>query len=117
MKHKLLSCIIVLLFFTGVTAYSQVNYSESFDVLPFPPSGWSLAPAGPPNIWSRQLNGNNPACTPHSGAGMARVFSDISPAGSTQSLISPGIDYSGLGTETASISLWIFFELVSAAAA
>src|SRR5258706_11203599 len=98
MKHKLPSCIIVLLFFTGVTAYSQVNYSESFDVLPFPPFGWSLAPAGPPNIWSRQLNGNNPACTPHSGAGTARVFTEQFPAGRTQPLISPGGEFSGLCT-------------------
>src|SRR5258706_1626134 len=47
---------------------------------------------------------------------MARFFSDMSPAGSTQSLISPVIDYSGLGTDTARISLWIFRDLGAAAA-
>src|SRR5258706_79660 len=47
---------------------------------------------------------------------MARFFSDMSPAGSTQSLISPVIDYSGLGTDTARISLWIFRNLGAAAA-
>jgi hypothetical protein len=113
MKHKLLCYIIVLLFLVipGSNAFSQVNYSESFDVPPFPPTGWTLTVPAGPNIWSRQVNGNNPACTPHSGAGMARFFSDMFPAGSTQSLISPVIDYSGLGTDTARISLWIYRDL------
>jgi hypothetical protein len=95
MKHKLL-CIIFLLFLAVGDAYSQVNYSQSFDVNPFPPTGWTLAPAGPPNIWSRQMNGTNPNCTPHSGAGMARFFSDMAAAGNTQSLVTPPVDYSGL---------------------
>src|SRR5690349_6483099 len=112
MKHKLLSSIIALLCIVlGDRAYSQVNFSESFDVNPFPPAGWTLAPAGPPNIWSRQMNGNNPICTPHSGAGMTRFFSDVVPAGNTQTLITPSIDYSGLGTDTARISLWIYRDL------
>ena len=115
MKHKL-HCIIILLslFTLASNTFAQVNYSESFDVLPFPPTGWTLAPAGPPNIWSRQTNGNNPICTPHSGAGMARFFSDMSAAGNTQSLVTPAIDYSGLGTDTARISLWIFRDLGAA---
>jgi PKD repeat protein len=113
MKHKLLSSSIALLFLLVLSGsvYAQVNFSQSFDVNPFPPAGWSLAPAGPPNIWSRQMNGNNPACTPHSGAGMARFFSDMAAAGNTQSLVTPAIDYSGLGTDTARISLWIFRDL------
>src|SRR5690349_10499432 len=116
MKHKLLTCIIFLLssILLGDSAYAQVNYSQSFDVNPFPPAGWSLAPAGPPNIWSRQVNGTNPMCAPHSGAGMARFFSDMAAAGNTQSLVTPAIDYSGLGTDTARISLWIYRDLGAA---
>src|SRR5436853_847741 len=98
MKNKLLSNAIALLFLIliGGNANAQVNYSQSFDVNPFPPAGWTLAPTGPNNIWNRQMNGNNPVCTPHSGAGMARFFSDQAPAAATQSLITPVIDYSGL---------------------
>lgn len=110
MKNKLHLQIIIFIFLSALSSNvtAQVSNSESFDVLPFPPTGWALTTPAGPNIWSRQMNGNNPMCTPHSGAGMARFFSDQTPAGNTQSLITPVVDYSVLGTDTARISLWIF---------
>ena len=86
---------------------AQINYTESFTSVTFPPAGWSILPAGNP-IWSQQTTGTNPTCAPHSAGGMARFNSDIAPTGTNQALVLPMINYINRAGAATSISLWIY---------
>jgi hypothetical protein len=53
-------------------------YIESFDGTTFPPECWEnvkISGPGTPGTWDRQTVGAHPACSPHSGAAMARFNS------------------------------------------
>jgi hypothetical protein len=53
-------------------------FKESFDSITFPPACWlniKTAGTGVPGTWDRQTAGIHPACSPHSGAAMARFDS------------------------------------------
>ena len=114
MKTKLHSIIYYLLsalltVFTTGNSTAQIYYWQGFNTMAFPPAQWTMTTVTGNPIWSSQANGNNPACTPLEGARMARFFSDQSPAGNTQTLITPVIDYSAItANDTARIRLWVF---------
>ena len=67
--------------------------AESFDTLPFPPTGWSVKPAITPSLWARGTTSTFPNCNPHSGAAMARYRSRSVIAGTKQTLITRPLDY------------------------
>jgi hypothetical protein len=113
MKTKLhlsfLSSVLILQLTFGEKANAQVIYTESFNTFPFPPTGWTLTAVPGQPIWSRVTNGTNPTTLPLTGAAMARFQSNNAPAASTQTLITPLVDYSAITVnDTARISLWIF---------
>jgi len=85
---------------------AQVLHTESFDATTFLPAGWSST--GLTNYWSRRTNGTFPTVTPHSGAGLARYDSHVAAAGTAQTIITPVIDYSNLGNNVATFSLWLY---------
>ena len=106
---KLGSIVLLLLFITISNAKAQVVLNESFDNTTFLPTGWSAAPNGAPNnLWTRQTAGTFPACSTHSGAGMARYNSRTSTIGSTQTIATPAFSLSTIGANVAHVSFWIF---------
>lgn len=69
-------------------------YYESFDGIMFEPNGWTnvkTAGTGTPGIWDRQTAGTSPACTPHSGAAMARYNSFSLADGTKGELSTPAV--------------------------
>ena len=67
-------------------------FTESFDGTIFAPGCWSnlkTAGTGTPGTWDRQTAGTNPACTPHSGAGMSRYNSFSLASGTKGILVTP----------------------------
>ena len=90
------------------TGSAQTVNNESFDAaVAFPPAPWTSV--GSTTFWSRVIGGNNPTATPHSGAGMARFNSRTSPINTQQTIATPVVDLSGVGTtDTATFSFWIF---------
>jgi hypothetical protein len=70
---------------------STFPWSESFDGTTFAPMGWfniKTAGTNSPGIWDRSTAGAHPACSPHSGAAMARYNSYSFAAGGKAILIS-----------------------------
>jgi len=100
-----LSMLIVAMTLTQFAA-AQVTFNESFDNVAFLPSGWSAV--GPITYWSQRATGFFPTCTPHTGAGMARFRSNTAPPTTSQTIATPVIDYSGVGTNTPTFSLWLY---------
>lgn len=75
---------LTLSLFTWLTISMSVNaqtsvLTESFDGTTFPPTGWTNTIISGPQAFNRVTTGTNPACTPHSGAGMAyyNIFSIV----------------------------------------
>src|ERR1700722_12991563 len=87
-------------------SFAQVTFTEGFENAAFPPAGWTLSTTGGAPLWSRRPTGTFPTCTPHTGSDMARFNSHTASAGREQALITPVIDYSSLGGNTATFSLW-----------
>jgi hypothetical protein len=113
MKNKLLLIFMVLLTLLNIApSYSQVINTESFDATTFPPSNWRIAPpfAGTAvnQGWRRQANGTNPTQTPNSGTGQLRFASRNFAANTIQYFVTPVIDYSNLGTNTATVDFYFF---------
>ena len=114
--HLLLKAIVVLnscLFFSS-NGYSQLNYTQSFDTTTFPPNGWTIVGA---TGWARAttlqtgLKG-----APHSGAGMASVSYPRrggTAALTTSTLCSPRFPLSGRGSNTPTVSFWLFRDSLS----
>jgi len=94
------------------TTNAQITYTESFDATQFPPTGWTRIynGGGFAQPWGRQTNGTNPTTLPHSGAGMARFNSNSLnfPDGTTADLVTPAINWSQVGSDTATVSFWLF---------
>ncbi len=95
----------------GTSVFAQgITLSESFDGTTFPPTGWEVKTTigGFGQLWSRN-NGQGAIVAPHSGAGDASFRK--AGGGSTvltQNLITPSFDLSGSGSNTASMSFWMF---------
>jgi hypothetical protein len=107
-----LLAVIALVGFTSLSA--QVTNTQSFDAVTFLPTGWTGI--GTTNYWSRKTTGTFPTITPHSGAGMARFDSHAAAAGTAQTIVTPVIDYSNIGGNTATFSLWLYRDTTSAKA-
>ena len=99
----------------------SVPVSESFDTNPFPPTGWTTSAT--PSNWGRATNGGFGGAIPtaaHTGAAMARYRvrgagggGGGATAGTAETLISPMFDMSGVGSNTASVSFWIYRDSVN----
>ena len=87
---------------------AQVTNTQGFELNTFVPAGWTLSTTNGNNLWSRRTTGTFPTCTPHSGTAMARFNSHTAAAGRTQAIITPAIDYSALGNNIATFSLWVY---------
>ena len=107
--------ILVLLFVFGVTLHAdaQVVLTQGFEGNQFLPTGWGSAPTGSStNNWSRVTNGaitaTFPTVTAHTGTAMARFNTRTSASGTRQTISTPLFDLSGIGSNVARFSLWIF---------
>jgi len=116
-KHFLVTVI-----FSAVTLFSnaQVVITQGFETQnPFLPIGWSLSPQllGPQSLWAGTTgvagNNNSPGVTPHGGSRVARFKAFNNVAGVSQSLITARIDYSGLGSNQAYFSFWMYRDSTS----
>ena len=111
-KKQLTKRIIFLLlgfvFILPTRLNSQVINTESFDGSTFVPSGWINLFVSGSSTWTRQTAGTYPTQAPHSGAGEAKFnsFSAISLA--SQALVTPAIDLTYIGSNTATVSLWMY---------
>ena len=92
-------------------ASSQTFVSESFDGTTFPPVGWTNIEVPVPLgfDWTRVTTGTEPTCNTHSGAGMAMYSYDNYDHSAI--LATPEIDLSGIGSNTARISFWMYRDI------
>lgn len=107
MKKYLFSLLLLLnAFFLN----SQTNLlNQGFEVLPFPPAGWSnVRITGPslPGNWARYGNGIAPSQTPHTGSFQIRFNSHNFGAGTSGDLRTSVLDFTTAGTYTA--SFWMY---------
>ena len=115
--------IALFLLLTSNASSAQVLSTEDFEGATYPPAGWTMntAVGGLGNfttaIWVHRNTGSFPAsATAHSGTWMSRYSGHFCADPSTQALITPVIDYSGLTTnDTASVSLWVYRDNTSTA--
>lgn len=120
-----LSCLLfsVILLLNIFSSHAQVLNSEDFEGATYPPAGWTMNTAigGQGNfttaIWVHRNVGSFPnSATAHSGTWMSRYSGHFCADPSTQSLITPVIDYSGLtANDTASVSIWVYRDNTSIA--
>ncbi|MEN9522191.1 MAG: hypothetical protein RL065_568 [Bacteroidota bacterium] len=95
-------------------SFGQITITEGFESTTFAPTGWRISPMiiggpGGNQIWRRTTPaGTNPTANPYAGLAMGRFDSRNNAAGSTQNLISPVIDYSGRGSNSTNVSLWVY---------
>src|SRR5690349_21073203 len=101
MKKVLLLCFLIAF---GCPLMAQVINTESFDGTTFPPTGWTLGGANPTYLF-RVTAGTQPTQSPHSGAGELE-FNSFNLNGGNAALISPIVDLSNVGSNTATVSLW-----------
>lgn len=110
MKKTITKSLLTLFMVLGlaIASFAQSTLTESFDAALFPPAGWANVQQAGTGLWNQTATGTSPACTPHSGAGMAR-FNSFSFANGTQAnLISPVQDYSLRGANTPTVSFWMY---------
>lgn len=86
---------------------AQVVNTESFESTTFVPTGWTDLNVSGTNIWSRVTIGTAPAQTAHSGSAEAKFNSYTTDAG-VRALITPVYDLSGIGSNTATVSFWMY---------
>ena len=108
LRFSKLLCLTFLAGFVANTVSAQITNTQGFELNTFVPAGWTLSATNGNNLWSRRTTGTFPTCTPHSGAAMARFNSHTAVAGRTQAIITPAIDYSALGNNIATFSLWVY---------
>lgn len=109
MKNKFYSTLLFLLTcFCPSMMNAQILHSESFDATQFLPSGWASVGTSP--NWARANVLANPLVGgPHSGAGMARMRNPSnSTAALSEAISTPVFDLTGRGTNTVSVSFWIY---------
>lgn len=120
MKQQLLSLLInkasrkVLLMLTLIlcTTYgkAQVVYNESFEG-GYPPSNWTSF--GSTNYLFAVGAYSNPVQTPHTGNSQLMWQSYSAQSGSTASLVTPSIDWSYVGGNTATVSFWLYRDVTN----
>jgi hypothetical protein len=91
MKKIYLVLLLVCFVFSG----QAQTLSESFDGTTFPPAGWQNIQVSGTGKWKRVTIGVEPACNPHSGAGMAEYNSYDYTAGTNAILVSPPLTFTG----------------------
>lgn len=102
-----LMAVALVLGFAVAQAQTPVPKTESFDIAGFPPAGFTHTPAGSGLAWDRITTSVHPTgISPRSGAGFARLNSWSVSSGTA--LLSVQMDKSARGTQTDSVSLWIF---------
>ena len=62
-------------------------------------------------LWTRENNGTNPTCNPHTNPGLAMFNSKVAPEGSFALLISPQLDYSRRNNLPAKVNFWLYRDL------
>src|ERR1035437_1352161 len=110
------TCCMVCCFFFIENSSGQILHSESFDATTFLPTGWTALGTAPD--WARITALSTPLVGgPHSGAGMARMRYPTtgSAASVTESVCTPSFALSGRGTNTPTVSLWIYRDSLVAA--
>jgi hypothetical protein len=98
--------LMILSVFTFFDVDAQIINKESFDNLTFLPSAWTSVGAN--NLWTRRTTGTFPTCNPASGVGMSRFASRGVAANTSQTIVTPVVDYSSRGSAQAYFSLWIY---------
>lgn len=86
---------------------AQVTNTESFDGATFVPTGWTNLNVSGTNTWIRVTTGTTPTQTPHTGTGEAKFNSYTTNSG-VQALITPAYDLTGIGSNTATVSFWMY---------
>jgi hypothetical protein len=111
-KKQLTKRIIFLLlgfvFILPTRLNSQVINTESFDGSTFVPSGWINLFVSGSSTWTRQTAGTFPTQAPHSGLGEAKFNSFNAISLASQALVTPAIDLTYIGSNTARVSLWMY---------
>lgn len=105
--YRLVAVATTVLLCSNVNA--QITNSESFDGTTFVPTGWTneYVSGTTTNTWSRVTSGSNPTQSPHSGAGEA-MFASYSYSSSVRCIITPAYDLSGRGSNTPTVSIWMY---------
>jgi hypothetical protein len=120
MKQKITTLIVTSLMALGIyqvsTAQTVNIITQDFSNNTFPPPqttplafpNWTVSGVG---LWSRQPNGTNPNCTPHSAPAMARFASNFLffPPAATN-LYLPPINFTTYPGGTKTISFWMFHD-------
>ncbi len=113
MKHNFAllkrATLIIALAFSALfgTINAQVISTQGFENQQFLPTGWTGISTY--NFWTRKSsNFTFPTCSPHTGTATARFNSHTAPADTTQTIVSPAIDYSSRGSADAPFSFWIY---------
>ncbi len=86
---------------------AQVTNVESFEGTTFVPTGWTNLNVSGTNTWTRVTAGTSPTQTPHTGVGEAK-FNSFSTASGVQALVTPSYDLTGIGSNTATVSFWMY---------
>ena len=101
--------LLIFVFVSISSYYSQILNTESFDQTQFLPTGWSAVGAAP--NWTRQTTMSAPITAgPHTGAGMARFRFPTGGGGvsSTETIATPSFDLTGRGNNVVPFSFWIY---------
>jgi hypothetical protein len=104
---RLLFATVVMMFTFSKPVLSQVLNTQSFDAATFPPAGWANTITAGSYAWARVTSGTGSTSgsqSPHTGAGEAQ----FQWAGTSAILVTPAYDLSGIGTNTATVSFWMF---------
>jgi hypothetical protein len=121
MKNKYSQKLNRLAFTTGLimscfsqTLMSQVFNTQSFDGATFPPAGWANTQTSGTGLWTRVTSGTQPTQTNHSGAGEAEFNCYGYSSGTAAILVTPAYDLRSVGTNTATVSFWMYRDATAA---
>jgi hypothetical protein len=108
-KFKVVTIMTPLVLIAWFGALAQVNYTEGFDGTTFPPTGWSSSILSGSINWQRVTSGTYPVNPPRTGAAMAQYDSwNTGSAGEQAMLVTPSINYAGRGSNTPTVSFWMY---------
>lgn len=107
LRFKNLTLAMLLLLSASAGIKAQVVHNEGFEGTQYLPTGWSAVSTY--NFWTRKsTNFTFPNCAPHTGVATTRFNSHTAGADTTQTIVSPVVDYSARGTADAPFSFWIY---------
>ena len=98
----------VLLLLSFVLSGQAQTLNESFNGTTFPPTGWLNIQVGGSGLWKRVTSGVEPACSPHSGVGMAEYNSYDYQVGANAILVSPPLTFTGSSVHV--FSFWKYAD-------